>query len=721
MKIYTFYLALVLTLLFSQKIGAIENSSIFKHGHPRIIIDDFLLSEIKHRIKTISRNDYLAVYNYTLWRMKNYSPEDIAINDYQPTTIIPITLSALLSDSNDIIDYAIKCGLEMSRANPKAENDTDQRFRLISMSIIYDWLFHHLTPENKAVLQAAIASNIKNLSYFLDEPMYIGGHSRFGSASILYGLSAIWEDIQNSEIKNYLEVIRNQWVNGYNPLQSYIGKEGGYHMGWQYSSYLSLWPYLVFDKTSIYELNVLPEFIKNRPLWYIYGLRGDGTFPALGDTNDLQIGQSWCLLFAFSSYQYDDKYAEWFYQKYLDKVWAPYKVWRVIFRSTDTDPVSPDEMLPLARRFDNSGIIIARDRWDDETTQLIFKSSPFVSVTHHHKDQNHISISYKGPLLIDSGLYDRYGSDHWLNYYSRTIAHNTLVVRDPQETFKLLWKDVVNDGGQKIPKFNMLPKGEQPMNINEISSEKYKVTGITSFSHNNDCAWMVADASEAYSAKVKSYLRSVLMINQPKGHEYPVFIVKDDVALNKKLTPRILFHSNKKPLINESTFVFDNEMGGRLYGNVLYPVDSKLNSIGGQGKEWFVDGVNYSPDIKSSNNNAFENQGIGSWRVEVSKDEVTSISFITALIVDASDSKISKSTANIGASNDYINIKLFNTMVVMKSANIKNIFHDQDFSDITTIYLGNISRQEFMNNLSDDYVKQGLNISTSIIECGEQL
>jgi len=44
-------------------------------------------------------------------------------------------------------------------------------------------------------------------------------------------------------------------------------------------------------------------------------------------------------------------------------------------------------------------------------------------------------LNYKGRLLIDSGQYDSYGSGHWKNYYTRSIAHNTMVAYDPDEEY----------------------------------------------------------------------------------------------------------------------------------------------------------------------------------------------------------------------------------------------------------------------------------------------
>ena len=75
---------------------------------------------------------------------------------------------------------------------------------------------------------------------------------------------------------------------------------------------------------------------------------------------------------------------------------------------------------------------------------------------HQHLDQNQFTIYYNGYLAIDSGAdYTETESPHYLNYYRRTVAHNTMLVYDPQEKF--FWSDnllpAANDGGQRMDSF----------------------------------------------------------------------------------------------------------------------------------------------------------------------------------------------------------------------------------------------------------------------------
>src|SRR6185369_14408409 len=72
---------------------------------------------------------------------------------------------------------------------------------------------------------------------------------------------------------------------------------------------------------------------------------------------------------------------------------------------------------------------------------------------HQHLDQNQFPIYHRGYLALDTGAdYTDTESPHYLNYFRRTIAHNSVLVYDPQEKF--FWSDNIvaacNDGGQRM-------------------------------------------------------------------------------------------------------------------------------------------------------------------------------------------------------------------------------------------------------------------------------
>jgi hypothetical protein len=77
---------------------------------------------------------------------------------------------------------------------------------------------------------------------------------------------------------------------------------------------------------------------------------------------------------------------------------------------------------------------VARNGWGPDSTWIEFSCGPYFA-KHDHLDQNHFTIYHQGYLAIDSGADYTDKSPHYLNYYRRTVAHNSLLVNQPGEDF----------------------------------------------------------------------------------------------------------------------------------------------------------------------------------------------------------------------------------------------------------------------------------------------
>ncbi len=89
-----------------------------------------------------------------------------------------------------------------------------------------------------------------------------------------------------------------------------------------------------------------------------------------------------------------------------------------------------------------TGTLFLRSGWPDgaadtdtSATHITFQSGDHFTY-HQHFDQNSFTFFKGDDLIVDSGMYSGEGlSNHDINYYVRTIAHNTLVVFNPSEDF----------------------------------------------------------------------------------------------------------------------------------------------------------------------------------------------------------------------------------------------------------------------------------------------
>ncbi len=538
----------------------------------------------------------------------------------------------MISREERFIDLAIDYALAIADKDPSIpEGDGEQRERILSMAFVYDWLNDELSSSEKETLRASMVAHIQYLGAYLSPTLYTGGHGRYGNTTFLGALLAMHGEYGTYETycTSALASVVSNWEDGFNPFQAWVSAEGGSQMGWSYgAAYRDVNPYLFWESAA--DETWGESWREAGAYFWIYGIRGDGTFPPISDagiTGYANDSSAVCLISAALGNSYAANFVD---MEGLGSIGSEY-IWRIIYMNSHDTEIDYDEISTLdkAREFGNSGFVIAKDKWNDtETTQLVFKCSSFYSRAHHHKDQNSISLHYKGPLLIDSGSYDGFGSTHYKNYYSRTIAHNSMVVYDASEHFywDSSYNEVANDGGQKFAAYLTTPVGVDPYDLDDILNySKFQIDGITSFSQTSTQCYMKGDASLAYSSdKLDTYTREVTMVYEDQNNNnQPTLNVKDHIVLNKTLTPRILFHSELEPEVdpNGQWVKIENSNGGGVKIELVAPTGAVITKIGGTGYEFMVNGTNYTPT-------EYTPTEVGAWRVEISTSTaVTSADF----------------------------------------------------------------------------------------------
>lgn len=280
----------------------------------------------------------------------------------------------------------------------------------------------------------------------------------------------------------------------------------------------------------------------------------------------------------------------------------------------------PLETLPLSRYFkDPSGVMLARTGWQEgkESTAVVamMKIAPWMFGNHQHLDAGHFQLWYKGMLAVDSGAYAGYGSAHWANYYQRSIAHNTVTIRDPQEQF--LWgkTPVANDGGQRWPL-----NGQEPRTLAELLQQDYRASEVVAHQIGPDPTRPLyshlSGKIQSYGTKVENFTRSFLFLNLGRQDHPAVLAVYDRVrSADASFAKNWLLHAVEKPRVEPEGFAVSSLWGGRLDAAVLLPAKGgyALKVWGGPGAEYFVDGKNYPIASPSAGGD----EGAG-WRLELS-------------------------------------------------------------------------------------------------------
>ena len=262
------------------------------------------------------------------------------------------------------------------------------------------------------------------------------------------------------------------------------------------------------------------------------------------------------------------------------------------------------ETMPLGRHFAGVGHVVVRSGWKPEDLWAVFKSGPaFTPGAHYHADENSFIIDRGGSLALDSGSDDR-SVDHYPAYFTRTIAHNTITVRKPDEEFR----GPGNDGGQIGGSWREKSGGrfDSAQYGMHLPPRELALRGIVAFETNAYYTYAVGDAARAYDeGKVPEFTRQFLHL-QPN-----TIIVFDRVtAGDAGYEKRWLLHTVEEPKVTGKTALVTH-LKGRLFSTTLLPADARVAVVGGPGKEFWSDGENYPIADKSKECEP------GAWRVEV--------------------------------------------------------------------------------------------------------
>jgi heparin/heparan-sulfate lyase len=271
--------------------------------------------------------------------------------------------------------------------------------------------------------------------------------------------------------------------------------------------------------------------------------------------------------------------------------------------------------------------MIARTGWDEKSVIAEMKINVYNFNNHQHMDAGAFQIYYRGSLATVSGLYGGtdggYGSPHGKNYFWRTIAHNSLLIYDPQEKFSRKG-DYGNDGGQRLPNQRMEPANLEVFldPVNAYKTGEVLAQGFGPSKQTPDYTYMKGDISQAYSSKVKEVKRSFIFLNL-KNEEIPAALIVYDKVISSSPSYKKywLLHSIEEPSIkgNEVMITQTTNTGtGKLVNVSLLPeIDNlELKAVGGPGKEFWVFGKNY--ENESRDNSGESTYERAAWRIELS-------------------------------------------------------------------------------------------------------
>ena len=503
---------------------------------------------------------------------------------------------------------------------------------MVTGAMVYDWCYGLLTAEEKQGFRAELVRLAKTQEC---------GYPPTGQGSVTGHASEamIMRDLLSAGIALYDEfpemyrLAAGRFFREHLPVRNWLYPGQAYHQGDSYGPHRFSWdtyPLWIFDRLGAG--TVYHPAQQGVPYLWIYTTRPDGQRLRAGDTFACSAprGQPWSQYLGTlltASYYHDGVVLDQF-ERQGGSGGGNETIFEVLWRDTALQPTTIAS-LPAARYFgDPFGWMVARTGWGEDAVIAEMKVNQYNFVNHQHLDAGAFQIYYRGALAIDSGLYQggssgAYGSPHCLNYYWRTIAHNSLLVYDPNESFGR--PGYGNDGGQRLPNgrsearnLGVLLAPERGYRTGKVLAHGFGPDAIRP-----DFTLLQGDLTEAYGRKVRQVTRSFVFLNLRQTQVPAALVVFDRVVSAAPAYRKFwLLHALEEPRIEGTSATVDctrHGQGGRLELDVLLPqaANAELTKIGGPGKEYWVFGTNYANDVEPSRLERSSMEA-GAWRLELS-------------------------------------------------------------------------------------------------------
>jgi len=499
-------------------------------------------------------------------------------------------------------------------------------------SILLDWCYDDMVLQLRSeVVQSLYTVNSNLMGYYIYNgtgDSYNGGHNAYNCDLANRNTLALHQaegltSAQQDTVQQWYQVVYDKWINGLLPVFAYYRDDDG---GWNWGGAYAYWAlpdqYEFFDNmligtgTDFYQSQ---SWVQNSINQYWYMVTPDDKVLHLGDGETAVSADR--VIYRHAAV-YNDPRSIWLAQKYSQ---APYMTWtlplfyKLVFKNFEAPVIALPEM-PKQWRSDKVGLSVSRSGWDSTAAMVTFFCSPAKRNGHEHRDNNSFTLFKHKPLLIDAGNYDAYNSVHYQNYYTRTIAHNSICVHDASETFTDMGNDVSNDGGQM--------ESGVLQGLNDIFLTEHQRGAWKRYVASDTFTYNVADATLSYNPdKLDFFRRRFLFV--PPGK----IIVLDHIHItNSSLSPddiKWVAHFVHKPditgnIINtqvpghietyNGTDIKAANGAGIAVVRTLLPQNTTTTLIGGTGYEYWVNGQNFEPLTAPDTNLNVP----GSWRVEIS-------------------------------------------------------------------------------------------------------
>lgn len=493
----------------------------------------------------------------------------------------------------------------------------DYRFMghtMFTAAEVYDWCHELLTEDDRYTIVAAVENRIA-------PRMEIGmPPCRYGVTASHQAEAQLLRDWLSFSIAVYDEYpdiygfvagrffyqyvpVRNYWYGSGSPING--SSYGGYRFTWD------LWSAWIFRKmTGDY---VYSPDMETLPAQWLHFRRPDGQGLRDGDDYN-EFGGRWNQ-YAYPWFYAGNLFRNPVYRKqafgklgghgnfsYTELTLTPVQM--MLFDDDSIGEADFEESYPLVVHYkDPCGVTLARTGYDispdSRDVMALMKIGGLWTANHHHMDFGHFQLYYRGILASDSGAYIHYGSPHDMSYNKQTVAHNCILIYKPGETNGR----AVNSGGQ------LMGPGEVVDLHSWLSDPRFRMATVTGHCEDPECTCISGDLTAAYGSKAEKMLRRMVFLPR-KDAEIPAVMVVYDytVSADPSYRKSSLLHCQEEPEIDGNRVVIrrttkpaslvgePTQYGGKLVAQMLLPADAEIEALGGEGREFLIEGKNYPYD-----------------------------------------------------------------------------------------------------------------------------
>lgn len=531
--------------------------------HPRLFINDEKISKMKAQLKNdaffrsmadslISKADSLIDEKPVAFKI--VGPRMLKNCQEIHSRISTLGLAYHLTDNKK---YASRAVVELISASeyPHWNKDhfLDTAELITAFAIGYDWLFHVISEEDKAIIKNALITKGLDVGVELHaQKIWWAGHkfnwNQVCNGGLIIGaLSIADEEPELSKsvfnaTEKYLPIAFNSY-----------GKDGGWEGGPDYWDYTTWYSVLLVDALltntgNDYNLSKTPGFDQTG-LFPIYNMGNSGrqfnfadgdpddthkTYPAM-----LWLGNHFNLP---ASINKNNELLQMSIDNNID-----FDAFNLVWYSPTTEDL---KALPVNRVFSGIDAGYLRKAWDKNAISVAFKGG-FNLADHAHLDMGTFVLDNEGERWASDLGRDNYDLP---GYFERTV------------------------GGARWQYYRLNTQSHNTLILNKDNQREDATTKIVSFESNKENSLAVIDLSNAYDAYAKSVSRTFELTGNG-------LTIIDNVQGNEKL------ESIRWQMLTEAEIDVDGNEAAlsigdkKMYAKIIQPENSKFKIVSAKQEE----------------------------------------------------------------------------------------------------------------------------------------